>query len=106
MFIDDVVTSSTRYSPTTSNTATDHVDLLKGKLDQDKDAIVDTKPDKVVDKDVDDDLATMMSGLGIETKCSICFTMYLFPRLQISNIVSPQAANAVNHATQISKQSK
>jgi hypothetical protein len=46
-------------------------------VDTDKDAIVETvKTDKVYDKDVDDDLATMMSGLGIEAKCSICFTMY------------------------------
>jgi hypothetical protein len=78
VFVDDVVTSPTRYSPSKSNAATDHVDLLKGKLDDDKDAIVDPKPEgKVVDKDVDDDLTTMMGGLGIETKCSICFTMYL-----------------------------
>jgi hypothetical protein len=55
--------------------ATDHVDLLKGKVDTDKDAIVETIKTDKVDKDVDDDLATMMSGLGIEAKCSICFTM-------------------------------
>ena len=53
--------------------ATDHVDLLKGKLDDDKDALNDTKPEAT--KEVDD-LAAMMSGLGIETKCTICFTMY------------------------------
>jgi hypothetical protein len=55
------------------DSATDHVDLLKGKLDDDKDALNDTKPEAT--KEVDD-LAAMMSGLGIETKCTICFTMY------------------------------
>ena len=49
--------------------ATDHIDLLKGKVDDDKDALNDTKPGEV------DELATMMGGLGIETKCSVCFTM-------------------------------
>ena len=48
--------------------ATDHVDLLKGKLDDDKDANQEPVPD-------DDDLVDMMSGLGIEAKCTICFTV-------------------------------
>ena len=42
--------------------ATDHVDLLKGK---------------VGDPDETDELVSMMGGLGIETKCSVCFTMYV-----------------------------
>jgi SNF2 family DNA or RNA helicase len=59
--------------------ATDHIDLLKDKAEQDKDAINDTKASQndKIEKDVDDDLASMMSGLGIESKCAICFTMYL-----------------------------
>jgi SNF2 family DNA or RNA helicase len=47
--------------------ATNHIDLLKGKVD------IDT-----TDKD-EDNLVAMMGGLGIETKCSVCFTMYLHP---------------------------
>ena len=55
--------------------ATDHVDLLKGKLDDDKDAVTNQEPvpTKVQQED---DLVDMMSGLGIEAKCTICFTMY------------------------------
>jgi SNF2 family DNA or RNA helicase len=56
-------------------------------VDTDKDAIVETvKTDKVYDKDVNDDLATMMSGLGIEAKCSICFTMYPTTKLSKHSI--------------------
>ena len=58
--------------------ATDHVDLLKGKLEEDKDALNDNKSSesKIVEED---DLVNMMSGLGIESKCTICFTMYALP---------------------------
>ena len=51
--------------------ATDHIDLLRGKVEEEKDAVNQepVKPD-------DDDLVNMMSGLGIEAKCAICFTMY------------------------------
>jgi SNF2 family DNA or RNA helicase len=53
--------------------ATDHIDLLKGKPDEDADA----GNDKVTQTKADDDqLVSMMSGLGIETKCAICLTMY------------------------------
>jgi SNF2 family DNA or RNA helicase len=54
--------------------ATDHVDLLKGKLDDDKDAVMNQEPVPPTKVD-DDDLVDMMSGLGIEAKCTICFTM-------------------------------
>jgi hypothetical protein len=58
------------------------VDLLKGKLEDDKDALNDKdaakpgEPEKTI-KDADDDLVDMMGGLGIEAKCTICFTMYI-----------------------------
>jgi hypothetical protein len=56
--------------------ATDHIDLLKGKVDDDKDAINDTKPqDTNVSKEDADDLVNMMSGLAIETKCAVCMTL-------------------------------
>jgi len=60
--------------------ATDHVDLLKGKLEEDKDALNDNKSpeSKFVEED---DLVNMMSGLGIESKCTICFTMYALPAI-------------------------
>lgn len=59
-----------------TNVATDHVDLLKGKVEEDKDAINDKPvPGDKMDKDLDDDFIAMMSGLGIHAKCSICFTM-------------------------------
>ena len=55
--------------------------MLKGKVEKEKDALAESvkpaEPEKVIDKDADDDLVNMMSGLGIETKCAICFTMYL-----------------------------
>jgi len=57
--------------------ATDHIDLLKGKVEDEKDAINEKPADvNVIDKNADDDLVAMMSGLGIEAKCAICFTMY------------------------------
>jgi SNF2 family DNA or RNA helicase len=55
--------------------ATDHIDLLKGKVDD-----ADAQDDKPPAAPADDDLVSMMSGLGIETKCSLCFKMYL-PRI-------------------------
>jgi len=50
--------------------ATDHIDLLKDKVDIEVDVVEKSTVD-------DDDLVAMMGGLGIETKCTICFTMYL-----------------------------
>jgi SNF2 family DNA or RNA helicase len=52
--------------------ATDHIDLLKGKVDD-----MDAQDDKPPPAPADDDLVSMMGGLGIETKCSLCFKMYL-----------------------------
>ena len=40
--------------------ATDHIDLLKGKLESDP----------------EEDLADLMSGLGIGTKCNVCYKVY------------------------------
>jgi SNF2 family DNA or RNA helicase len=57
--------------------ATDHIDLLKGKLEDDKDAVINQEP--VPTQVEEEDLVDMMSGLGIEAKCTICFTMYLPP---------------------------
>src|SRR5579859_5840765 len=60
--------------PTELTLATDHLDLLKDKVDMD--AITDPKVDEKEKKDdLDDDLLAMMGNLGIESKCSICFTM-------------------------------
>jgi hypothetical protein len=56
--------------------ATDHIDLLKGKVEDEKDAV----NQETVKPAEDDDLVNMMSGLGIEAKCAICFTMYSLPR--------------------------
>ena len=53
--------------------ATDHVDLLKGKVEDEKDAV---NQEPIQQQKGEDDLVNMMSGLGIETKCAICFTMY------------------------------
>lgn len=50
--------------------ATDHIDLIKGKVD------ADAQDDKPPAAPADDDLVSMMGGLGIETKCSLCFKMY------------------------------
>lgn len=56
------------------------MDLLKGKVEAEKDALTESvkpaEPEKVIDRDADDDLVNMMSGLGIEAKCVVCFTMY------------------------------
>lgn len=62
--------------------ATDHIDLLKGKAEVDAGARNDKVPDTA---QADDELVSMMSGLGIETKCAICFTM-----------CSPSARNKVD----------
>lgn len=55
------------------------MDLLKGRVEAEKDALAESvkpaEPEKVIDKDADDDLVNMMSGLGIEAKCAVCFTM-------------------------------
>lgn len=52
--------------------ATDHIELLRGKVEMDNDAL--DKP-VIADKE-EDDLVALMGGLGIEAKCSICFTVY------------------------------
>ena len=75
-----------------SDLATDHVDLLKGKLDNDKDALNDTKPEAT--KEVDD-LAAMMGGLGIETKCTICFTMYTSLFTMLTAVLQPGENDAM-----------
>jgi len=81
VFIDIVIALASRsnYSRSMLIIATDHIDLLKGKLEKDNDALNDNAKSpntEKSEKDADDDLAFMMSGLGIETKCSICFVMY------------------------------
>jgi hypothetical protein len=84
VFVDHVIEIATKYSHLRDILilATDHVDLLKGKVEMEKDALTETakpaEPEKV-DRDADDDLVNMMGGLGIEAKCSICFTVYLLP---------------------------
>jgi hypothetical protein len=81
VFTYNVVTFETRLTAlsTILTLVTDHVDLLKGKAEVEKDAL-DTRPagepQKAGDKDVDDELANMMSGLGIEAKCTVCLTVY------------------------------
>ena len=51
--------------------ATDHIDLLKGKADDDPDA-----GNEKAHGAADDELVSMFNELGIETKCAICFTVY------------------------------
>jgi hypothetical protein len=86
VFVDHVIEIATKYIPLKDMLilATDHVDLLKGKVEMEKDALTEAvkpaEPEKVIDKDADDDLVNMMGGLGIEAKCAICFTMYLLPK--------------------------
>jgi len=60
--------------------ATDHIDLLKGKLDDDKDTMTQNPP--APQRKDDDELVSMMSGLGIESKCAICFKMFVTPEVQ------------------------
>jgi hypothetical protein len=86
VFVDNAVEIATKSSflKDILILATDHVDLLKGKVEIEKDALTEAvkpaEPEKFIDKDTDDDLVNMMGGLGIEAKCAICFTMYLLPK--------------------------
>ena len=53
--------------------------MLKGKIEDDKDALNDNATPVEANRvpvGIDNDLVDMMKGLGIETKCVICFTVY------------------------------
>ena len=82
--------------------------MLKGKVEIEKDALTETakpaEPEKV-DRNADDDLVNMMGGLGIEAKCSICFTVYLLPLIKLTKESNP-VVNDAEIAIKISRFSK
>jgi len=54
--------------------ATDHIDLLKDKVEDIKDLINEpAKPDEKADTE---ELTDLMGGLAIETRCGMCFIKY------------------------------